>query len=896
MSTEAAGTRLPGSRLDRFEIRGLLGAGGMGVVYRARDTTLGRDVALKLLPPELLGNPEREVRFGREAQVLASLNHPNIAALHEVLTISGNPVLVMELVDGETLSQRIDDGPLPLSEALGVAVQVAAALEAAHEQGVIHRDLKPGNIKLRADGTVKLLDFGLAKVFEVSHGAPVSAAVTLTALGGPQDGVPRILGSPACMSPEQARGLPVDKRTDVWAFGCLLYQMLSGGRAFAGDTAPEVIARILEREPDFSCLPPDVPPTVARLLRRCLEKDRRRRLRDIGDARLELIDVLEYDGADPAATGSLAARASRRQPSRSALVALAGAAVMLAAAVGWLAWQRQPASPEVAPPVRFSVAEQPLPGGGVAISNDGTQLAYMTGRGLEIRSLDRLASRLVAPSNVVQSAPFFSPDGKWLGFKGWDALNLVAISGGQITTLVDRVFPEGTWIGEDVIYGDPRGLFRVSARGGEPEQLLATEGVEQIVSVEAIPARQAVLYTIIPTRGNSPGLSAGNPAARIEVIDLRTGRNHLVLRGGGRPRYAPTGHLLYASGGALHAVGFDLETLQVRGNAVQVLATGGLLEFDVAANGTLFYQAASARSNTQLVWVDRQGREESLGAPSRPYQYPRISPDGQRVALDVSASTGERDIWIWDNRRGTLELFTNDPAGNPLVAWSPDGRQLAFGSERSGVSNVYQQSADGSGEPERLLESDVLQMPISYTPDGNLLMSVGVAGQQRDIHLMMLQGEREVSPLIHGPANELWAEVSPDGRWVAYDSDESGQFEVYVRPFPDAQGASRWQISSGGGRQPLWSRNGRELFYREFSGAVMSVPIATGSEFSPGRPERLLDGAGYLGAGAQGSGRTFDVAPDGRKFLMLKPEPGQAPELVVVLNWFDELRRLAPLP
>lgn len=896
MKTQAARMLAPGSMLDRFEIRSLLGAGGMGEVYRAHDPRLRRDVALKLLPADVWHDSGRRARFEREAQVLASISHPNIAAIHEILVVAGCHVLVLELVEGQTLSERIAPGAMTIPEALGIAVQVAAALEAAHDQGIIHRDLKPGNVKLRADGTVKLLDFGLAKVIEVTPASADSAAVTLTALEGPKDGAPRILGSPACMSPEQARGLPVDKRTDVWAFGCLLYEMLCGERAFAGDSAPEVIARILEREPDFAKLPPEVPDVVERLLRRCLQKDRRRRLRDIGDARLELLDVLEQEPGNPAATGSLAARASRRRTRRRGLLwlAAAGTIALAASLAGWQA-SRPPPEQASAPITRFVLTARAFLGAGVSISDDGSLLAYVTARGLEVRSLERLETRVVAPSHVIQSAPFFSPDGQWLGFKGWDALNRVSVSGGKVTTLVDRIFPEGTWLGDEIIYGDPRGLFRIPAEGGEPEQLLATEGVEQIVSVEAIPARRAVLFAVIPTRGNVVGSSAGNPAARIEVLDLATGKSHVVLRGAGQPRYAPTGHLLYASGGTLHAVGFDVDRLRTVGDSVPVLETGGLLEFDIAANGTLIYQAATTRSTREMVWVDRQGREKSLGAPLRSYRYPRISPDGRRVALDVHEASGERDIWIWDIRRATLELFTKDPAGNPLVAWSPDGSQLAFGSERSGVSNVYRQSGDGSGEPELLLDSEVLQMPVSYAPDGSLLISVGVAGQQRDIHLMDLRGERTLRPLIYGPANELWAEVSPDGRWVAYDSDESGQFEVYVRPFPDAYGGSRWQLSSSGGRQPVWSRDGRELFYRDFSGAVMSVPVAPGSTFSPGKPLRLVHGDGFHGAGGQGGGRTFDVSPDGARFLLLKNDPVQASELVVVLNWFDELRRLAPL-
>jgi serine/threonine-protein kinase len=883
-----------GDRLDRFEIRELLGAGGMGEVYRAHDSRLRRDVALKLLPDGFLRDPERRARFEREAQVLASLNHPNIAALHEVIAVPGSQCLVMELVEGETLAQRIHSGGFSVPEALGIAAQVAAALEAAHEQGVVHRDLKPGNVKLRPDGGVKLLDFGLAKVVETVH--PASAAdVTLTAHGAPDAaaGAPRVLGSPSCMSPEQARGLPVDRRTDVWAFGCLLYEMLCGVRAFDGTRATDVIARILEREPDLSLLPPDLPAPVHRLLRRCLEKDRRKRLRDIGDARLELLDALEHQASVPAGSGPLAARASRLRPgtARRRWVGAAGIVAVLAAAV-WFA-SRPGSTPEPLPVARFVLDAPGASGLGLAISADGRQVAYLSEKGLMARALDRLDAHVVTAANLVQGSPFFSPDGLWLGFTGWDALRKVPVAGGEAVTLVDRVYPAGTWKGSDIYYGDTRGLFRIPAAGGEPTKLVATEGVEQVVSVEVLPGR-AVLFTVIPTRGNVPRMAANMSTARIEALDLRTGRRHVVLRGGGRPRITRTGHLLYAGGGTLYAVGFDAARLQTRGKAVPVIQTDGLIEFDVSSQGTLVYKVSSANLDREMVWVDRQGREESLGAPPMPYVYPRLSPDGQRIAIDVSDDS-KRDVWIWDRRRATLELFSKDPAGNPLVAWSPDGRGLAYGSERSGVSNVYWQEADGSGTPRQLFDSPAVQMPISYAPDGRLLVSVTVPGQQRDIHVMSRNSPAQLEPLIHSAANELWAEVSPDGRWLAYDSDESGQFEVYVRPFPHPYEGSRWQISSAGGRQPLWARDGRELFYRDYSGALKAVPVTPGEKFIPGRPGTVFEGSGYSGSGSQGGGRTYDVAPDGARFLMLKSAPGRPPEIFVVLNWFEELRRLAPL-
>jgi serine/threonine-protein kinase len=884
----------PGTRLGRFEILELLGAGGMGEVYRARDLRLGREVALKLLPEQFVRDAQRLARFERETQVLASLNQPNIAALHEIVALEGTHALVLELVEGETLSERIARGALPLPEALGIAAQIATALDAAHERGIVHRDLKPGNVKLRPDGTVKLLDFGIAKVLDPATTGSNPAAVTLTAAEVPGGGA-RILGSPAYMSPEQARGMEVDRRGDIWSFGCLLYEMLTGVRAFGGDGPSDVIAKVIEREPDFAALPAEVPITIRRLLQRCLEKDKRRRLRDIGDARLELLDALHNPGGEPTATGPFASWAASSRPwVRRRVLAVLTIAAVLAGTLAWLSRRDGTPAPLV---TRFVLSEESYAGGGMAISPDGTQIAYLNNRGLVVRSRDRLESKALAPQNIAQGVPFFSPDGEWVGFRGWEALKTVPSAGGPVRTVAERqAATVGTWVGEDIYFAGMGGLFRISAHGGAPVALAEAAAGEQFASVEVLPDRRAILFTVIPTRGNVDGMAASLPSARIEALQLPTGRRQVVVRGGGRPRYTRTGHLLYVSGGTLYAVPFDTIQLRTRGTAVPVIVTEGPLDYDISAEGTLIYQSAGPDTKLELAWVDRQGRATSLDAPPMKYVYPRISPDGKRVAIDV-IDPPERDIWMWDLGRHTLERFTKDPTGNPIVTWSPDGSHLVFGSERSGVSNAYRQAADGSGEPERLLASDSLQMPISYTPDGRLLVSMDVTGHQRDIYLMTIEGQRKSEPLIQGPANELWAEVSPDGRWLVYDSDESGQFEVYVRPFPNAYQGSRWQVSAAGGRQPLWSHDGRELFYRDFSGALMAVPVAAGPGFSPGRPVRLFDGAGFIGAGARGGGRTYDVSSDGRRFLMVRvrADDAGATPFVVVLNWFEELQRLAPI-
>jgi eukaryotic-like serine/threonine-protein kinase len=880
-----------GSHVGQYEVLEPLGAGAMGQVFLARDLKLGRFVALKTLPERLQRDGERLARFEREARVLASLNHPNIATLHEVADLGDTHVLVLELVEGETLAERIARGPIPLAQAVPIAAQIAAGLEMAHEQGVVHRDLKPANVKLRADGTVKLLDFGLAKVLATHADGSGESEATITVLD-PTAGGP-VVGTPAYMSPEQARGLRVDKRTDIWAFGCVLYEMLTGRRAFSGESATDVIVNVVDREPAFEALPAECPHALRRLLRRCLTKDARQRLRDIGDARLELVDA-EVGIAD---LGADLARFRRRAWSVAALAALGVVGAAL-----WLRASQQPSTAAATPRIaRFALSDaaaNPGSGATIAVSSDGKRIAYVGLQGLMLRSRDRLDETLV--DEHTGFAPFFSPDGEWLAFTDWHVLRKVPVAGGITQTVAD-VGPAamGSWSGEDIIVADMNGLLRIPAAGG-PSQRIDTDlsPQEQPLQPQYLAERQVVLYTVTPSPSQTPSFAANAPGARVEALDLATRQRHVVVRGGGRARYLPTGHLVYAAGPTLYAAPFDLESLAVRGEATAVLTVDGQLEFAVADDGTLVYQAWPVSGARELVWVDREGREEPLAAPPMNYIYPNLSPDGLRVGLDL-VDNGDRDIWIFDLRRSTLERFTHDPAGNPIIAWSPDGRYIAFGSDRFGVTNLFRQAADGSGEPERLLTSAEPQMPITYAPDGRLLFSQAVPGQQRDIYLLSLDGERSTVPLVATAANELTAEVSPDGRWMAYDSDESGRFEVYVRPFPNTGEGGRWQISSGGGRQALWSHDGRELFYRDFDGALMSVAVTLTPTFAPGPVTKLFQRPEYLGAGARGGGRTYDVTPDDRRFIMIKERPatatGDGPKLVVVLDWFAELERLAPL-
>ena len=882
-----------GQRVGPYEVVALVDGGGQGQVYRARDTRLSREVAVKVLSDAPF-DERRRARFAREAQALAALNHPNIATLIGVEESHGVLALVMELVEGESLAARLaaaERHQLATTDALSLARQIADALEAAHERGLVHRDLKPANVMIRPDGGVKLVDFGLAKSFKDDGGGAAAETLTLTGADG-------VVGTVAYMSPEQARGTSVDRRTDVWGFGCVLYEMLTGRRPFEGATKSDTIVSVLTREPDFDGLPADVPRSVRRLLRRCLEKDVKNRLNDLGDARLEIADALAGRGDDafpvdgPIRAGTTWTRYA---------LAILGAATIGAMA----AWLTARTSPADSPPVsRSSVVVPPSAplrtsfwGRSIALSADGSRLVYTSAGGFAVRARDRLDVKLLDDLGTFAQGPFLSPDGSWVGYFDGADLKRVPIDGGSPTRIAG-VGPgaTGNWGPDAIVFADVWGLFRVSPDGGTPEKLATrlAEG-EQAAFPVLLPRRRGILFTVLPTRTISVGHVGKVAASRIEVLDLRTGEQRTLLHGASHARYIATGHLLYTAAAALEVVAFDLEKLEVRGNPVP-LNVAADSEFAVSEEGTLIYTSGNESIPNTLVWVDRQGREEPLEAPPLGYLYPRLSPDGRRVALDV-VSREDRDIWIWDLQRRVLERFTVDPAGNPLAAWSPDGTRLAFGSDRFGATNLFWQAADGGGSPERILPSARIQMPLTFAPDGRLLFSEEVPGEGRNIQAVRLDSRR-VEAVIRTTADELNAEISPDGRFVAYDSNESGRFEIYVRPYPDTLRGGRWQISTGGGRQPLWSRDGRELYYRDSSGTVMGVPVTLAPSFSSTGAVRLLDGTGYMGAGLHNTGRarTYDVASDGR-FLMIKAgqrDAATGPSLVLVQNWFEELDRLSP--
>lgn len=882
-----------GTRVGAHEIVEPIGSGGAGEVYRARDARLGRDVAIKILAEHRRMDSQGLRRLEREAQVLASLNHPNIATLHAIEPFGDTQALVLELVDGETLSERIARGAVPLAEALAIARQVAAALGAAHEQGVVHRDLKPSNIKLRLDGTVKLLDFGLAKVCEPPQGiAPDGVTVTMVAEPG------MVMGTPAYMSPEQARGLPVDKRADIWAFGCVLFETLAGEPPFAGERTTDVLAKIIEREPDYALLPASTPRAVRNLLRRCLRKDPRERLRDIGDARLYL---------EESATGNTAQIPAwvrgRRWPKRAAIAVLVLGGLVAAAAMLPLRDRLAPVPAAATGPVaRFSIPAAVVPiryASALAISPDGSRIAYLADRGFMVRTRDRLEPiEIRARGTSSMGAPFFSPDGEWIAYTDGQALLKVPAGGGAAVDVADPGAPAvGSWSAAGIVYASMNGLFLAPPEGGAPRRLPVPLGEsEQAVFPQVLPGG-AVLYTVLPTRTNTPSDSLASRDARVEVFDPARGESQLLLRGVVRATYVPTGHVLYVSDTTLYAAPFDLARLQLLGDPVAVVTGLRYGEYAVADEGTLVYYAGGRAPDRTLVWVDRQGREEPLDAPPRQYGYARVSPDGTRVALDMMGPQ-DRDAYLWDPRTRALTRFSIDPSGNPLVAWSPDGRMLAYGTGRYGAITPVLQAVDGSSGPRRLMHNDRLRVPFQFTADGRLLVSGDVPGRGRDVFALALDGSGREEPIVHESGNEVNAHISPDGHWIVYDSDQTGQYEIYVRPYPDAYSGPARRISAAGGRQPMWSRDGREIFFRDFEGAMLAVPVRLQPGFSAGEPERLFPNARYWGSGRIMSGRTFDLSPDGRRFLMIKLEPDQVGEgqggLVVVLNWFDELQRLVP--
>jgi len=878
----------------------------MGEVYRATDTKLRRQVAIKVLPLALALDPGRLARFQREAEVLASLNHPHIAHIHgleEALSTGSGPAgtkaLVMELVEGPTLADRIARGAIPIDESVAIAKQIAEALEAAHEQGIVHRDLKPANIKVRPDGVVKVLDFGLAKAIAPVGGLADSPTITTSALTD----AGTVLGTAAYMSPEQARGKHVDTRTDIWAFGCVLYEMLTGQRAFAGHTVAETLARVIEREPDWSRLPTALPPSVRTYLVRCLSKDPRQRVQAIGDVRLALGGAFETGASHLSPSRSVTPW--RRMVSIGAAVALVAGAVV--GALTWLVMRPAPAGVSRLQVVSSGPSEPSLGYNDrdLAITPDGSRLIYVGNLGTQIfvRALDALE-----PVAVFTGTPlglFTSPDGQWIGFTDAPGvLKKVAVTGGPAVSLTtrDTSNPSGaTWGPDDTIIfateNVATGLQRVSASGGSVDVLTrpdSAHGEADHIWPEILPGGRAVLFTIT-------ALSGGLGAARVAVLDLQTGARRVLLHGGSHAHYVSSGHLVYGEAGTLRSVAFDLARLETRGTPVTVVpdvvtTSQGGVDAVVARDGTLAYLSVGSVAGTPrtLVWVDRQGRETPIGAPPRPYLLPALSPDGTRVA--VFANDQEGDLWLWDLGRTTLTRLTVVPGRDVVQVWTPDGQRVIFSSERAGGRNLFWQPADGTGAVERLTESPNTQYPLAVSPDGRqLIFSDENAQTSNDLMAMELDGTRRVTPLVQSQFIERNGIISPDGRWLAYEANDSGRFEIYVRPYPDVN-RSRSVVSTTGGTRPVWARSGQELIYVSPTGALMRVGVTRGSSWEATTPSLAVK-EGYF-TNPVWWGRSYDISLDGQQFLMIKEGDTDgttaSTRLVVVQHWFDELTRLVP--
>jgi serine/threonine protein kinase len=893
-----------GDRVGAYQIVSPLGAGGMGEVFRARDTRLNREVAIKILPPAFADDADRLARFTREAQTLAALNHPNIAQIHgfeeSSAATGGVHALVMELVPGEDLSTITGRGPLSIPDALSIARQIADALEAAHDQGIIHRDLKPGNVKVRPDGAIKVLDFGLAKAL-----APEAAGVVVDAMNSPTltqraTQLGTIIGTAAYMAPEQARGKAVDRRADIWAFGVVLYEMLTGARAFDGDDTSEVLATVLKTEPNWHSLPADTPPSVRRLLRRCLEKDPRKRLSSIADARLELEDT------DPPAP---APQPAVHRQARTTTGTLIAATAFTTAAATFVTMQLLGAGGGTSPagnsslaagsaPIRLSIA---VPDGDqvtdsnhlpLAISPDGSQIVYVGrrdgGRKLFLRRLGDVDA-VVLPGTEGGRMPFFSPDGQWIAFFTNTHLKKVAVASGALQNITDISTEArgGAWAFDGTIYYAPHNvspLWKVAASGGTPAAVTQLDRARGEIShrwPQVLPDGSLLL---------SVWTGPGPDEHSIATYDPATGSRRTLLNLGDTPRLVATGHLAYARLDTLFAVPWR-DTRKAPDDAAPLslpelprIENEGAADYAVSSNGTLAYVAGGpARYAQRVVWVDRAGPVEALPLPERDYEAVQLSPDGTRAVLQIRE--GSIGLWVYDFARQTLTPFATTSGSSQGAVWTTDGGRIIYRATRQGTRNLHWKPTDGSGQEERLTNKpDVVQTPSSVSPDGRwVVFSEGGGLEGGSTWVMSLTGERTPRLLVSG----VNARFSPDGKWIAYQSAESGTLEVYVSPFPGP--GPRIPVSAGGGDSPLWAPDGRELYYVR-NDRMMGVTVAGGATLSVSAPRMLYEGR-YRGN--LNTITPFDISRDGRRFLRIQQAQPDRPvtRIEVVLNWASQLTR-----
>jgi eukaryotic-like serine/threonine-protein kinase len=888
-----------GTKLGPYEIGDAVGAGGMGEVYRARDTRLGREVAIKILPEAFATNAVLKERFEREAKIISSLNHPNICTLHDVGHQNGTDYLVMELLEGESLAQRLAKGRLSIPETLKVGMEIANALESAHRQGIVHRDLKPGNVVLTRSGA-KLLDFGLAKPLAAGSGS-LSTLATQMAPAGPVTREGTIVGTFQYMAPEQVEGREADARSDIFALGAVLYEMATGKRAFDGKSPISVASAILEKEPEpIGQVQPMTPPALEYAVRTCLAKDPEERFQTAHDVRLQLRWISE-GGSQMTAGPAPARRAARRH----AWMAAAGLLALTTIVLGVFLFKPQPALP-TQPVTRFASS---LPTGErltlfehpcVAFSPDGGTVAYIAESDsltrIHLRPMDHLEGFPLIGTDGA-SSPFFSPDGQWIGYFADGKLKKVSVRGGPSVVLADAAENRGaSWGPDDTIVftpSPPVGLSRISAMGGKAEVLTtpdAAQGERTHRWPEILPGGKAVLITI-----GGLGSSDYFLDAKLAVLALTTGKITPLPVTGTNAHYSPSGHLVFAAPGGLFAIPFNPDRLEVTGAAFPILdgvmvdASTGAAHYALSESGSLVYVPGDPQGvSTPLSWVSRQGIARPMAAPARPYVDPHLSPDGKRLAVTIRGA-GNSDIWVYEIARDTLTRLTFE-GSNKGPVWTPDGTRITYSSERAGATNfgIYSRATNGSGVEERLSTSTQLQVPQSWSPDGRFLAFTEFDPKtQGDIWILPLDGDRRPRPFLKTNAFEERPSFSPDGRFLAYGSSESGQSEVYVQAFPGPGG--KWQVSSGGGEFPMWARNGRELFYysgnRFMSVAVTTQPAFTTSAARPlfeGRPATLSANASSL----------YAISPDGQQFIMAKGSGTEsATQIDVVLKWMDELKR-----
>ena len=883
-----------GTRIGPYQVIGSLGEGGMGEVYRARDARLNRDTAIKVLPAAVAQDAERVARFRREAQVLAALNHPNIAAIHGLEETDDAVALVLEYVDGEDLAERLRRGAIPLDEALAIARQIAEGLEAAHDKGIVHRDLKPANIKLARDGTVKILDFGLAKALDTDASSSLTLAnspTILSPVGLTVQGM--ILGTAAYMSPEQARGAPVDRRTDVWALGCVIYEMLTGRPAFASASLSDTLAAVLRGEPDWQALPGDTPPRIRLLLGRCLRKDPRQRVHDAADVRIEVNDAAA--DADVQAPRPRASTDRRLAP--LALALLGGAAIASA-----LWWVRVSTSRETPTPVHLSLTSVPRTSSSlylnanhqVSISPDGRHIVFVANpsghRQLFLRSMGEADARPIDGTDDARTA-FFSSDGEWIAFGTGRALQKVAVSGGSPVTickLSSTGFYGGDWSADQIIFVPDYngGLWSVSSNGGTPQPLLKTDPEHDRVvyaDPEVLPDGRGVLFTL------ASGHAVTADDQDVAVLSPGAQEPRILIRGGSNARYLPTGQLVYVRAGALLSVDFDVATLTVTGTPVSVIeglgrTWSGDADYAISDNGTLVYEPdAGIKSGLLFALVDRNGHVQPITARGNFGEF-SISPNGRALATRIFAIND--DIWIYDIATGTSVRLTSEPLDEIFPQWTHDGTRIAFGTR---TGKIFWKPSDGSGEREELSHGEYPRYPDSFSPDGKSMAFVEIhPSRRRDIWLMPLVGDRQARPLLTTDADEWGARFSPDGHWLAYVSNETGRDEIFIRPIDSTGGRKR--LSSEGGVGPMWTPDGRELFFTR--GDKLAVVALDGQLNPVGRDRVLFTVPRFEDLQFDPETHDVDIMPDGEHFVFgLGTQSSSATRYNVVLNWFEELKR-----